>query len=40
MKLYTVVVYDMRMCMKRDNPGWKSFKGDNHLCVTGVSFVI
>jgi len=29
-KFYTVVVYDLRMCMKEDNPGLKkNIKGDN-----------
>jgi len=37
MKLYIVVVYDLRMCLKEDNPGQKkshgrSFKGDNYMC--------
>jgi len=26
MKLYKVVVYDLRMCMKEDNPSPKFFK--------------
>ena len=26
---YTVEVYDLRMCMKRDNPSPKNIKGDN-----------
>ena len=29
MKLYTVAVYNLRMCMKEDNHGTKLFKGDN-----------
>ena len=29
MKLYSVVVFDLRMCMMGDNPGPKSIKGDN-----------
>jgi len=29
MKLYTVVVYDLRMYMKKDNPNANCFKGDN-----------
>ena len=29
MKLYTVEVYNLRMCMKGDNPGPKKFKGGN-----------
>ena len=29
MKLYTIVVYNLRMCMRKDNPGPKYFKGDN-----------
>jgi len=29
MKLYTVEVYNLRMCMKEDNPGPKKFKGGN-----------
>ena len=28
-KLYTVTVYDLRMCMKEDNPSLKYFKGDS-----------
>jgi len=35
MKLYTVAVKDLRMCMKGDNPGSNYFKGDNKLCRTG-----
>ena len=27
MKLYTVAVYNLRTCMKEDNPGPKYFKG-------------
>jgi len=29
MKLFTVVVYDLRMCMKEDNLCLKNIKGDN-----------
>jgi len=29
MKLHTDAVYDLRMCMKEDNPNSKYFKGDN-----------
>jgi len=29
MKFCTVVVYDLRMCMKEDNPGPNIFEGDN-----------
>jgi len=29
MKLYTVVVYNLKMCMKEDNPGPKNIKVDN-----------
>jgi len=29
MKLYTCVVYGLRMCMKEDNPSPNCFKGDN-----------
>jgi len=29
LKLYTVVVYHLRMCMKEDNPGPTNIKGDN-----------
>ena len=29
MKLYTVTVFDMRICRKEDNPGPNYFKGDN-----------
>jgi len=35
MKLYTVVVYNLRMCMKEDNSGQKYHKGDNSKCGTG-----
>jgi len=28
MKLYTVVLYNLRMYMKEDNPGSDYFKGD------------
>jgi len=28
-KLYTVAVCELRMCMKEDNPGPNYFKGDN-----------
>ena len=38
LKLYTVAVYDLRMCMEGDKPGLKYFKGDNQQCRTGVSF--
>jgi len=31
MKLSTVAVYDLRMCMKEDNPSLNYFKGDNLL---------
>jgi len=38
MKLYTVVVYNLRMVTMEDNPGPKykrrSFKGDNLQCWT------
>jgi len=29
MKLYTVAVYNLRMCMEEVNPGLKYIKGDN-----------
>jgi len=29
-KLYTVVVFNLRMCIKKNNPGWKYFKGDDY----------
>jgi len=29
MKLYTVAVYNLRICMKEENFGGKYFKGDN-----------
>jgi len=35
MKLYTVVVYDLRMFIKEDNSGRKNIKGENYLCRTG-----
>ena len=28
MKLYTVLVYKLWMCMMKDNPGLKNIKGD------------
>ena len=40
MKLYTVVVYDLMMCMKVNNLGPNNFKGDNYVCGTGVIFAI
>ena len=45
MKLYTVAVYVMMMCMKEDNPGPKYLKGDYSrdiisIVVQGVSFCI
>ena len=30
MKFYTLAVYNLRMCMKEDNPGTKYIKGDNY----------
>ena len=29
MKIYTVAVYNLRMCMEEVNPGMKYIKGDN-----------
>jgi len=29
MKLYTIVVYNLKMCMKEDNPSLKNIKVDN-----------
>jgi len=29
MKLNTVVLYDVRLCMKKDNPVPKNIKGEN-----------
>jgi len=29
MKLYTVVVYNLRICLKKDNHSPKNIKGDN-----------
>jgi len=29
MKLFIVAVYNLRICIKKDNLGWKYFKGDN-----------
>jgi len=40
MKLYTVAVYELRMCMKGDNPVPKYFKGENEQCWAGGTFVI
>jgi len=40
MKLYTVAVYDLRMCMKEDNPSPKYFKQDKLVVLDGgVSFL-
>ena len=41
-KLYTVVVYDVWICMKGDNSGPKYIKGDNYFRtgVGGVFLVI
>jgi len=40
MKLYIVVVYNLRMCMKVENPSPNIFKGDNKYVVQdmGVPF--
>ena len=43
MKLYTVIVYDMKMCMKKENPDSNYFKWDNwsytlYSTAGGVSF--
>jgi len=35
MKPYTVAVYNVKNCMKEDNPGSIYFKGDNLLCEVG-----
>jgi len=35
MKLYTVVVYDLMMCMKVNNIGLNTFKGDNYVAGLG-----
>ena len=42
MKLYTVAVYNLRICMKEDNPSQNYFKGDNKLCSRsgGYPYVI
>ena len=37
MKLYTVLVYNQRMCMKEDNLDLKYFKGDNSREVISIS---
>jgi len=34
MKPYTVVLYDLRMCFKEDNPCPKCFKGDNSMEIS------
>jgi len=39
-KLYTVALYGLGICMKEDNPGLKNIKGDNYLCGMGYLFVI
>ena len=33
MKLQTVVLYDMSVCIKEDNPGPNYSKGDNWVCL-------
>ena len=33
-------VYNLRMCIKEDNPNPKYIKGDNYLCKLGIFFVI
>ena len=45
MKLYTVVGYDLLMCINEQTPSPENIKGDNSkgdkcLCGTGLSFVI
>jgi len=46
MKLYTVAVYNLRICMKDDNPSLNYIKGDNSweiiICAGQgyVSFVL
>jgi len=45
MKLNTIFVYDLRMCMKGDNPGLKNdqgrqFKEDNCLFITLVIVLV
>jgi len=40
MKLYTVIVYDLWMCMKKDYGGLKNIKGVHYLFELRVSFVI
>ena len=37
MELCTVVVYDLRMCMKEDNPSQINIKGDNSMEITFLS---
>jgi len=32
MKLYIVKVYNLKMCMKKNNPSLKYIKGDNYFC--------
>ena len=39
MKVYTVAVYDLRMCKKEDNPGPNYFKGDNRQLDSGYPFL-
>jgi len=34
MKLYTVVAYNLRMCMKLDNPGRKNIKEETSREIT------
>ena len=40
MKLYIVVVFDLKICMEEDNRDQSNIKGDNNLCGTRVFFVI
>jgi len=34
MKLYTVVIYNLRMCIKEGNLCLEYFNGDNYMCGT------
>ena len=44
MKLFTVVVYNLRMCLKEENPGLKCFKRDISkeiiICVRWNDFTL
>jgi len=38
MKVYTVAVYNLGMCLNKDNPGKNYLKGDNRLDSAGQGY--